>query len=281
MKALFTAEIYRLFRQKSTYIILILSFVFLTFNACMLGLALGNAPWLQEIHDNLLTSGVLEEYYGSAFLEQYQQVMALRPDSAAEFIALNFRGDLVFFLAFFSLCFSASEKKYGFVQQYAPLHKRARLFTVHSLILFLFSACMLVLSFFGILLASQVFFMKMPFGNGLLLLGYLLVLLIIYAAVGNLMLVVFDLIRSTRLAGILIFFYLLIGSSFLYSLLDTVFSGVGAASSVRIMLPVGSLSVISYTNPGTIAASVFPGVVFLGLTFLLELFYFRRRDLMV
>ena len=96
------------------------------------------------------------------------------------------------------------------------------------------------------------------------------------------MLVVFDLIRNMKLAAAFIFFYLLIGSSALYSLLDTILAGSsGSSFSVRLILPVGSLSVISFNDPGTLVTSLITGLVFISLTFMLELFYFRRRDLMV
>ena len=279
MRALFSAELYRLLKQKSTYIILGLCLFFMMLNSSLMGFLLGNADWLKEIYENLMNSGVMN-YYDTGTSQQLMAIFNAQASSTAEFIAVNLRGDIVFFIAAFEACFYAAEKKHGYIKNLAFRYDRPKIFLTHSILGLIFTAVLTILSTVFVGLISNIFLKGVDFGRFWALAGYVGVLILLYWTLLNFILICIDLFKSTTAAMALVFVYLSLGSELLYSLIDVILGAAFNASvSIRFFTPVGSLSVISFGDSKSCWTSVLCAVVYSAIAYLIEFFSMRNRDL--
>ncbi|MBR0086662.1 MAG: hypothetical protein IJL98_02860 [Lachnospiraceae bacterium] len=275
MKLLLRSEIYRLFRQKSTFIVLTAAAVFMTVSSLSWGMILGNAPWVTRFFANILESGYLDAY-GPQIAEQIREIAMMHADTVCQFIAANFRGDLVFFLGFFIACFYRSEAETGYRKNLAFRYTRQQFYIVHVIIVFAYAVVLTLIPAGAITLVSFGFFRSIPFGNAGRLILYLLVLTALYTVIGMFLMILIDLFRNKRMAVVLFFVYLLILSGLLYTMIEAMFSG---GFSIRLFTPVGNLSVIDFGTPGTYLPAAVCSLFYAGLAFMIEFYSMRERNI--
>lgn len=278
MKHLFNAEFYRLLKQKSTYIILIVAVLFMVMNSCMMGVVLGNRPWLKQMYQSILDSGALSAY-DSTMRDQFMALYQLSANSLTDFLAINFKGDLLIFLGIFAACFFGAQKKYGYTKNLTQKYTRTSIFTVHALIGLIYAVALVFCSLIGISLVSLIFFVNTPVGNIGKLGFYLLVLILLYAGINCFILIFLDLFKRSSVGILAAFAYIFFGSTILYSLINVIIAGVFKSSaSIYYFTPIGNLSVLDYTNTSTLLTAALCALVYILLYFMIEIYVLGQKD---
>ena len=206
-------------------------------------------------------------------------IYQMSANTLVDFIAMNFKRDLLIFIGIFSACFFGAQKKYGYTKNLTQIFSRPQIFTVHVLIGLIYAAALVLCSLIGIMLMSLIFFENTPFGNIGKLGLYLFVLILLYASINCFILICLDIFKRSSVGILAAFAYIFFGSTLVYSLINMVIAGVFKSSaSIYYFTPIGNLSVIDYNNTSTLLTAALCAFVYILVSFMLEIYVFSRKD---
>jgi len=279
MKNILRSDFYRFRHQPGVYVVLVVAFLMMCMNACSLGLVLGNASWLSKVYQNMFdtvgSSAELSELFAT-----FSLLTGMSSESVFEFISLNMKADLLYYMAVFVAIFIAAPKNTGYLKNTASYYDRNLFFCSKLVLLFLYSFLILVVTFCANALASLIFFEDLPLGDITDFAVYVGLTLLLLFTVGVIMSIFAGLFRRPTTGIILIFVYLTLGSGLVYAVMDMILGTlIGREVTIELFTPVGAMSVLKYGNGKTSLIAAIVVGIYLFMSILYEMTLARRKDL--
>jgi len=280
MKKILRSDLYRLFHQPSTYVILTVTFLIMLVNSLSLGIFLGNADWVSQLHTKLLENlAMVDAYQDTDMFATIISLFSMGADSLLTFISLNMKADLLYFIAAFVACFIALPRNSGYLKNLTPDFDRRVFFLSNLVILFFYSFTITLITVFSNTLASVICFKNLPLGDVNAFLQYACLTVLLVFTAGVVMSIIIEFFRKTSTGVILIFVYLAIGSGIVYTLLDMIFSSIlGRDVRIELFTPAGAMSLLSIGDNETALISAIVVGIYLFMSVFYEMTLACKKD---
>lgn len=108
MRNIMAADLFRLKKQKSTWILPLVTFIVLFLFGCIKGFLLGNASWLKLFHD-AINGGIsaIEQQAGVGSLDGFSSILGGNYPNLASYITSTFQRDSITIMVIFVLFVSS------------------------------------------------------------------------------------------------------------------------------------------------------------------------------
>ena len=283
MTNLMKSNLYRLYKQPSTWVFLVFTVINTGFACFSCGLMFGDAPWIQEYYK---TAAALMKERGIDF-EGILSAVSFNVRNVFEFTSYGLLASYTLLLSptilmiFFIVAFILREKTYGFVKNLIPAHSRRRIEAGHLLVILIYSAVVTLLSSVtGIFLSRFFYASAIPTGSFLRFFVFFLTETALLTVIGIFILMLTDFPRRPFIGGLVAIAYFSFGSAVLYSILSSIVSSItGKQVLVQPYLPYGCLSSIIYSDNGSILGAALVALIFGTVLILLRFYMVKNKEL--
>ena len=283
MMNILRADLYRLFKQNSTWIILLVAVLLFAFLGGTIGFMTGDAPWLKRIFQQISTQ--LSAY--SSEPSDYQQleevleiVNSMKAGSIAQFIGLALSSDLMILITAFIAVFSSSAKRTGYIKNLYSEYPYPKFFFSQALILLFYSLILVLVAAVTMGVVSFFFFKSLPFGNPFSFALFLLMKALLVWTFGLLVMLLCDVTRKGTSGLIIAIVYISVGSGIIYQMLDAVIVSVFKIDFyIEYCTPLGSMTLLTYGDTKTYLAAAIVVVIYAAVVFLEEILFVRKKDI--
>ena len=282
MTSVLSAKLYRLRRQKSPVVILVLTAFFASFMAFSLGSVLGNSSFALNmqamLRDSLQTTTNM--YNQAVIAEMLEMVNHYSLNTVSSYMALGLSGDLLFLLFLFIIYYSNATIRNGFLKNALPNVKRSFLFYADAAILLGYTV-LLVLGYLLVFAAfGPLFFKGLPFGNVLSFIVFVLLKILLLFVCGLCVIVTCDFFVKRPRMIILSALYITLLSNVVYDVLNFIAQLIfGSGAVAAYALPIGALNILVFEQPVTYLSGLIVCVLYLSLCVILEVAVIPKKDL--
>lgn len=183
MRDILMADLFRLKKQKSTWIFPLVTFIVLFLFGCIKGFLLGNAAWLKVFHE-AITGGLsaIEEQAGLGSMNLFSTLLGSNYSNFASYITSTFQRDSIIFLILFVSVYVAAVKRNGFSKNIGFTYNTMKYNLCQALVLLAYSFIITITNLLAVVLSSIIFFENIEFGNvGTFILYFIIVALLHWA----------------------------------------------------------------------------------------------------
>ncbi|MBQ6550282.1 MAG: hypothetical protein IJL78_02610 [Lachnospiraceae bacterium] len=283
MKNLMSSYLYRFLKQPSTWIFMALTAINTAIACFSTGVMFGDAPWVAEIFT--ATSDLMQQ--NGVDFSGIVNVLSDEVRSIYDYTSFSMLAGTGLFLnppvlmVFFITAYTLREKTYGYAKNLLPLFSRNKLETANLLMILLYSVCVTLVSAAVSLLMYRVFFVN-PSGDASFgrFLMFLLIEAVLIFVLGVFIEILSELFRRPFTGVIVSLLYFTLGSSFIYSILNSLFSGIFRRNvTVQSVTPFGCLSSFLYSDSGSFLRCGIVAFMFAVLFILIRFYVVKNKML--
>ncbi len=274
MRNLISSEFWRFFRQKSTYVILVVYFVLILLSGLMTGFITGNSAGLIRLYQSLGLNDLAEE--GGNLLAMY----GYKINSYTDFAPLGITADLAVALLVFIVFFSIARRRHGYLKNLAGAYTRKEIFLADAAVIPVYSLMLIAAALLANLFAFSLCFDGLSAGDLPAFFVNVLLRWLLLSVCGLLSVCLFDLFRGYLPPLILGLVYFSMAAVFLFNILNNVLSLILKTEIlVQKLTPFGNLLYLPVGEGGWNGYAVTCILVYGAFAFILELVLLKRKDL--
>ncbi len=278
MQHIIRSELYRMRKNKSTWVILIILLILMFIVAISDGFVFGNAPWVKEMMGNL-SAAVSAGMGDFSFNELFAMLGLMNCKSIAEFITYSMRRmDIIFFIAVFITCFTVPKRHTGFVKSTAGMYPNHWFSFSDILMILLFSFLIEFVTALSSLSAAFICFEDTPFGDPVSFAVYFVLHVLLVFVSGVAMNCVTQIFKG-GFGVVLIIGFSVMFSSIVYSAADTILGALtGSDLRIEALTPVGNITDLEYNNWNQYFRAMLVIVAYGLMGICSEFFIFAKKD---
>ena len=270
-----SADLFRLGKQKSTWIIPVATFAIAFMFGCLNGLVYGNASWLSELH------GAMQE--GMASIGGDSSGMSLifnaQFPSLAEYVVASFQRESVIAIIIFASVYTSSVKRNGYSKNIARVYNTFSYNVSQAVILLGYSILITLLNLCANVASASIFFEGIEPGNFGSLLLYFVVTALLHWAACLMIVIVCDAFRNTTVGIIVGCLYTGLFASLLSAGINALIGlMVKTEFTVNHLFPYMYSLALKYNDTGSYLYGVALSAVYAVVFFLLKMIV-RKKDI--
>ena len=282
MTAVLKAQLYRFRKQKSSFVILIIGLIFASVMAFSVGALLGNTPLAVKIQEMVAASVQNSgNIYNQAMNAEILDMIAnYELSSIAAYISIGLSGDLLFILFLFIIYFTNATIRNGYLKTILPNIRRSWLFFSDAIILLGYTVVLVLIYLIVFSLFSPLFFVNVPFGNTVSFVIFVILKILLLFVSGLCIIMTTDLFIKRPRMIIVSALYITMISGIFYNLLNVIAKALfGSGAEAGYILPMGALTLLNYGNTVSYISGLIVSVVYLVLCVLVEVLVIPKKDL--
>ena len=272
MRNVLSADLYRLSRQKSTWLLPVFTLLAVFLLSCLNGFLFGNAPWVKEIHEAIASGAAqVDDQAGlNGSLSSVSMLFGGTFKSTADYITTTFQRDTMIVLVLFVSFYAASVRRNGFCKNIGKIYNSAVYNISQALVILAYSLVIIFVNLGASLLASTIFFTGMEFGNAGSLLLYFLITGVLHWAEALMVVLMCDFFKNPSTGVIIGCLYNGLIVSLACSLLNSLFAMVLKTDfKLNHIMPYGFSMIMKYDDTksylyGVALAAIYVVIFFIG-----------------
>ena len=279
MRNILLSDVYRLKRQKSTWILPLATFVVMFLFGCIKGFLLGNAAWLKAFHETMLEGiSAIETQTGVGSLNVFSSLLGSRYPDFATYVTSTFQRDSILFLIIFVSVYCAAVRRNGFSKNIASVFNSTRYNVSQALVLLCYSFILIAANLLAVMLSSVIFFEDMAFGGVGAFILYFVITAILHWAECLMVVLLCDRLRSPSAGVVIGCLYTGAVVSFVCEAVNIVLETVvGTAFRLNHIMPYGFSLIMRYDSASSYLYGVALSAIYV-LIFFAGKYLIGRRD---
>ena len=270
-----SADLLRLGKQRSTWILPLATFVIVFIFGCLNGMIYGNAPWLNELH------GMMKE--GMSTLDGSSDSMAIIFDaefpSLADYVVMTFQRESVIAIVIFASVYVSAVKRNGYSKNIAGIYNSFSYNVSQAIVLLGYSIMITLINLCANVASASIFFTGIDPGNFGSLLLYFVVSALLHWAACLMIVIVSDAFKSPTVAIVVGCLYTGAVASLLYTGLNALIDLlVKTDFRVNHLFPFAFSIIMKYDVPESYVYGAAIAVIYAALFFVLKLLI-RKKDI--
>lgn len=281
MKNILSADLFRLRRQKSTWLIPLLTFIILFLFGCIKGFLVGNAGWLKLFHEAINDGlSTVEQQTGLGSLGDLSSILGGSYPDTASYIASSFQRDSIMSLVIFVSVYAAAVRRGGFVKNIGKLCNSFGYSLTQAVVLLGYSVIIMAVNLCAVWLSTLLFFEKTQFGNAGSLILYFLITALLHWAECLMVVLMCDWFKSPTTGIIIGCIYTGAAASLICSVVNLVFElAFKTGFKINHIMPYGFSLIMRYDSAPSYLYGVGLSAVYL-LIFFAGKALIRKKDIL-
>lgn len=276
MQNLLISDFYRLKRQKSNLVLLIVFLALALFSAVMTGFILGNAPWLDRIYKSI--SKALEFDLGEEFRMTFSMIYGAA-NTRLSFVTMTMSQNAPIFTVLFIALFILQPVRAQYLKNIISEHPRSYFVVSETIFLMGFTLILTLSSVLLSFLVSFVFFTGIPLGDLPMFLSFVFVKFLLLFALSLVLTLFISLFRRAGLGIAFSIIYTAVISASFFQMADMLLEIAGKTNfRLSYLTPIGNYYMLINPDTKRILIGLIVGTVYAAAAFLLRLLQFKRRD---
>ena len=269
MKNILTADLFRLKKQKSTWILPLVTFIVLFIFGCIKGLLLGNASWLRVFHETI-NGGIAAIGKEAGIIEgdNFLSILGGNYPNLASYITSTFQRDSITILVIFVSVYAAAVRRNGFAKNIGSVYNTFKYNVSQAIIILGYSFLIMAVNLCAVMLSSSLFFENMEFGNIGSFILYFVIAAMLHWAECLMVVLMCDYFKSPTTGIVIGCLYTGAVASFLCSAVNLVLEAV-AKTDFRLnhIMPYGFSLIMRYDNAASYAYGIALSAIFVLIFF--------------